>query len=375
LLARTVDLVADLLTATGIPDDEVGELLLLGGSSRIPLVATLLHGWFGFGPAVSTQPDLAVAEGALAAVSRTHVAPADPGVPSMVVAGEPARPEPEPSTVDLALSTVDLAPSTPELTSRPAAQSPAAQRVPAPAADALVASAPAATAPVAGALVASAPAATAPVAGAPVAAAGRRRRPTGPLVMAVGLVCVVVLAGWYAIRQPPPAVSGGPVPTGTHATASGPDAGVLGGAPATGAPVGPAPRDSASAQTTPTPSASDTPTPAATPGATATPTTGTAPVVVSVAATPTSGTCSTDITFVAHFTLNSAGKYRWHWVFGGPGNYSSTSGDHDQDKTGDVRITKKFGTGGSGTYWGQVQITAPYPVVSGQASVEVTCPR
>jgi hypothetical protein len=41
-------------------------ILLVGGSSRIPLVATRLHGRFGVGPMVPEQPELPVALGALA---------------------------------------------------------------------------------------------------------------------------------------------------------------------------------------------------------------------------------------------------------------------------------------------------------------------
>jgi hypothetical protein len=80
-----------------------------------------------------------------------------------------------------------------------------------------------------------------------------------------------------------------------------------------------------------------------------------------------------NFTFVAHFTISDASRYRWHWVFGGPNNYSSTSGDHDQDKTGDVRTAKKFDTKVPGTYWGQVQTTAPLTVTSELATVQVTC--
>jgi len=98
-------------------------------------------------------------------------------------------------------------------------------------------------------------------------------------------------------------------------------------------------------------------------------------VVVSLTATPTSGTCSTEVTFVAHFIVNGTGRYRWHWVFGGPDNHTSTSGDHDQDKTGDVHVTKKFDAGGSGIYWAQVQITSPVTGASNQAGVQITCTR
>ena len=98
-------------------------------------------------------------------------------------------------------------------------------------------------------------------------------------------------------------------------------------------------------------------------------------MVVTVTANPTDGTCSTDITFVAHFTVNSTAKYRWHWVFGGINNYSSSSGDQNLDKTGDAHITRKFDRLGSGPFWGQVVITSPVALTSDQATVNIVCLR
>ncbi len=314
LLARTVDVAADLLAATGTPADDVGELLLLGGSSRIPLVTTLLHRRLGLSPTAVKQPELAVAEGALAAAAGTGGAPPGSGVPP-VAAGEPP-------TLDLADATADLTPQ------------------------------------------AAPPAATTPGAG-----PGRRRRPIRLLAMAAGLACVMVLAGLYATRQPSQVVSGGgSAATGTRPAVTGPATGVPTSVPATRAPTGPAPSRSPSTATT-----STAPAPAIPISAGAS--TGIAPVVVSLTATPTSGTCSTEVTFVAHFIVNGTGRYRWHWVFGGPDNHTSTSGDHDQDKTGDVHVTKKFDAGGSGIYWAQVQITSPVTGASNQAGVQITCTR
>jgi hypothetical protein len=320
LLARTVDVAAGLLTATGTAVDQVGELLLLGGSSRIPLVATLLHRRLGISPTACKRPELAVAEGALTAAARTDGAPLGSGAPSMT-AGEPPA--------------LDLTPATGDLTPQ----------------------------------VAPPAAATAPVAG-----SGLRRRPTRLLATVAMLACVVVLAGLYATHRPRHVVSGdgfaatgtGPAATDTRPAVTGPGTSVPASVPATAAPIGPALNRAPSTTATPTAPASATPASAVT-------TNGTAPVAVSLTATPTSAICLTDVTFVAHFTINGTGKYRWHWVFGGPNNYTSTSGDHDQDKPGDVRIIKKFDAGGSGTYWGQVQITAPVTVASNQASVQITC--
>jgi Hsp70 protein len=327
LLARTVDLSAGLLTATGTPTEQVGEVLLLGGSSRIPLVTTLLYHQFGFAPTACNQPELAVAEGALTVVSRTPVAPLEPTEPATVELTEPA-------TVEL----TGLAPLEPTGPARLEPTWPAPRE------------------PV--------PAATSSVAGAAV----RHRRPR-VFAVAAGLALVVALAGLFVTRLPKHEVPGGgpAVSTGPQEAAPPGGTGVLASAPGGTAPTGPA-RGSTSTTPTPTASPSTEPTsPAAT--------TGPPPVAVSVTVNPTSGTCSTDFTFVAHFTVNVPRKYRWHWELGGPNQYSWRSGDHDRDKTGDEHITKKFDAAGSGTYWALVQVTSPVTVASSPATVEVVCNR
>ena len=64
---RTVSLTAATLFRTGLRRDQVAAVLLVGGSSRIPLVATMLHQRLGIAPTVLDQPELVVAEGSLAA--------------------------------------------------------------------------------------------------------------------------------------------------------------------------------------------------------------------------------------------------------------------------------------------------------------------
>lgn len=65
LIDRAVDETRRLLDGAGIAPDGI---LLVGGSSRIPLVATRLHSRFGVAPIVPEQPELPVALGALASV-------------------------------------------------------------------------------------------------------------------------------------------------------------------------------------------------------------------------------------------------------------------------------------------------------------------
>ncbi|GIJ72540.1 Hsp70 family protein [Virgisporangium ochraceum] len=80
-LRRTATFTREVLERAGVPLETVGGVFLVGGSSRVPLVATLLHRTLGIAPVVLDHPELVVAEGAL----RTPV-PAGP-VPS---AGSPA---------------------------------------------------------------------------------------------------------------------------------------------------------------------------------------------------------------------------------------------------------------------------------------------
>jgi hypothetical protein len=97
-------------------------------------------------------------------------------------------------------------------------------------------------------------------------------------------------------------------------------------------------------------------------------------VTISITATPIAATCPVQINFVAHVTINTPGKYRWHWVFGGPSNYTAAGPDHDINKTGDVRITRKFDGSTDGAYWGQVQIVSPLALTSAPGTVDFSCP-
>ncbi|MGH3663046.1 MAG: Hsp70 family protein [Micromonosporaceae bacterium] len=56
------------ISTAGISPDKVAAIFLVGGGSRIPLAATLLHQAFRIAPTVIEQPELAVAEGGLRAL-------------------------------------------------------------------------------------------------------------------------------------------------------------------------------------------------------------------------------------------------------------------------------------------------------------------
>lgn len=65
VLAPTITMVEALLDRVGVPVGRISGLFLVGGSSRIPLVGTMLHSKLGITPIITEQPELVVAEGAL----------------------------------------------------------------------------------------------------------------------------------------------------------------------------------------------------------------------------------------------------------------------------------------------------------------------
>jgi hypothetical protein len=67
LLSPTIELTAQVLHDAGVPPERLDALFLVGGSSRVPLVATLLHRRFGRAPLLVNEPELVVGHGALLA--------------------------------------------------------------------------------------------------------------------------------------------------------------------------------------------------------------------------------------------------------------------------------------------------------------------
>jgi ABC-type branched-subunit amino acid transport system substrate-binding protein len=65
ILDRTVMATQLAVDSAGIRTDEISAIFLVGGSSRIPLAATLLHRAFGMAATAIEQPELVVAEGSL----------------------------------------------------------------------------------------------------------------------------------------------------------------------------------------------------------------------------------------------------------------------------------------------------------------------
>jgi molecular chaperone HscA len=86
LIDRAVDETRRVLRASGLEPHHLSGLFLVGGSSRIPLVASRLHARFGLAPVVPEQPELPVAYGGFIAGGGRNAAPTAPTAPP-----QPAR--------------------------------------------------------------------------------------------------------------------------------------------------------------------------------------------------------------------------------------------------------------------------------------------
>ena len=184
ILDRTVEATRAAMQASGVGTGTLAGVFLVGGSSRIPLVATLLHRTLGTAPTALEQPEIVVAEGALFAP------------PGALTRADPTAYEPPP--------TVQPAASAPPPTSAvptsavPYPTHPAAAPVSAP-----PVSAPPVSAPPMTGMPVSAPAASAP----PVSAPPGAGAPVSVPVVASGRATVRTAA-------PPPADGTKPPPAG-----------------------------------------------------------------------------------------------------------------------------------------------------------------
>lgn len=70
LLERTVATTKSAIRRSALPESVPLDVFLVGGASRVPLIATLLHRALGVAPTVIDQPELAVAEGCVADAGR-----------------------------------------------------------------------------------------------------------------------------------------------------------------------------------------------------------------------------------------------------------------------------------------------------------------
>lgn len=89
LLDRTVALTVATLRSAAVPAESIAGILLVGGSSRVPLAATLLHRALRIAPTVIDQPELVVAEGALHVGAGRDVTGPPVGTLALVAATQP----------------------------------------------------------------------------------------------------------------------------------------------------------------------------------------------------------------------------------------------------------------------------------------------
>ncbi|ASU81296.1 hypothetical protein CDG81_19795 [Actinopolyspora erythraea] len=93
-LSNVADLVLAVLADGGVTTEELAAVFLVGGSSRVPMVARLLHERTGIVPTTLDQPETVVARGALRAVRED---PARDVTRALPVSSEPHRPGGVPS--------------------------------------------------------------------------------------------------------------------------------------------------------------------------------------------------------------------------------------------------------------------------------------
>ena len=91
LLRRAVFEAASVIAHCRLRPDQLAGLFLVGGSSRVPLVARLLHAELGVAPTVLEQPELPVAEGALAEIAAPPVRVAAVASAPVAAAGAAVR--------------------------------------------------------------------------------------------------------------------------------------------------------------------------------------------------------------------------------------------------------------------------------------------
>ncbi|GAB2933289.1 hypothetical protein GCM10027280_21360 [Micromonospora polyrhachis] len=112
-LDRTTELTTTLLGDAGIPREDIAGVFLVGGSSRVPLVASLLHRTLRIAPTALDHPELVVAEGALHAPTKATHPSAEPTPPTTATPIRPttATPAPPASTTPFPSAGVTPVPS------------------------------------------------------------------------------------------------------------------------------------------------------------------------------------------------------------------------------------------------------------------------
>lgn len=85
LVERATTITKAVIRISAVANEDIAGLYLVGGGSRMPLVATMLHQSTGLTPTVLEQPELVVAQGALLTTARPQAPPPAPGGPTPVM--------------------------------------------------------------------------------------------------------------------------------------------------------------------------------------------------------------------------------------------------------------------------------------------------
>ncbi|MGS2616864.1 Hsp70 family protein [Micromonospora sp. LZ34] len=96
LMRRAVAVTREVLDTAGLHPRQLAGLFLVGGATRTPLVARLLHAELGVAPTVLEQPELPVAEGALTDLPVPRPARVAAGFGAPAAAPPPPAPAPPP---------------------------------------------------------------------------------------------------------------------------------------------------------------------------------------------------------------------------------------------------------------------------------------
>ncbi|MEH0972271.1 Hsp70 family protein [Micromonospora sp. CPCC 205546] len=246
LLGRAVAVTREVIGAAGLDPRQLSGLFLVGGATRMPMVARLLHAELGVAPTVLEQPELPVAEGALTDLPLPRRARAADAFAAPAVAPAPPAAAPAPTAVAGPEGVTPAMPASPAPTvaggpstapTVPAAPSPATPFAPPGAGPA--SSAPPGAGPVPLAPPEAGPASFAP-AGAgssPFAPPGAGSSPWGPAASSSASAAPYAPSGTPA----PGAPAGGGASFAAPGVPPGGAAGAFSGVPVSGAPVSPSP--------------------------------------------------------------------------------------------------------------------------------------
>ncbi|MGN9769186.1 Hsp70 family protein [Micromonospora sp. SD12] len=113
LLGRAVAVTREVIATAGLDAQQLSGLFLVGGATRMPMVARLLHAELGVAPTVLEQPELPVAEGALTDLPLPRRARAADAFAAPAVA--PAQPAGAPRLGPLAPAPQAAAPAAPDV--------------------------------------------------------------------------------------------------------------------------------------------------------------------------------------------------------------------------------------------------------------------